>query len=173
MNELIRKRSANKTSIKILISAVKARVLREALPLQHLPRPNHQLPVAHSPLRLRNYHLNRIAQHAVSSRAVPLGAGIRRRLIGLASADENPAICDTATTTTSKLAPHRVHELGDLRGGLVAEYVEQGRPQLACVDVVLPRLLLQYLDECRQRQRFARDVLQFLLDFRAQEAFES
>ena len=54
-------------------------------------------------------------------------------------------------------AHHGLDELLDLGRGVVAEVVEQRRPDRAHADVVLSGLLLEHPDVRRQRKRPARD----------------
>ena len=55
------------------------------------------------------------------------------------------------------VAHHGLDELVDLGRGVVAEVVEQRRPDRAHADVVLPGLLLEHPAVRRQRKRPARD----------------
>lgn len=76
----------------MVITAVETRALRESLLLQHLPSPEHHLPVRDLAVGFPEDGLDRIAESAVSSALATRRVGVRRRLVGLAAADEDAIV---------------------------------------------------------------------------------
>ncbi len=76
----------------MMVAAVEAGALSEALALQHLPGLQNKVLVSNTSIRFFNYGLDGITESPISITGVPRRAGISGRLICLAAADENSAV---------------------------------------------------------------------------------